>query len=89
MANTKASKKDIRKSARRTERNRVVKTRLKTLRKNALLADAPSAETVSEYASALDKAAKRGIIHPNRVNRQKAAMARKAKAAVAAPSAEG
>ncbi|MFW6354507.1 MAG: 30S ribosomal protein S20, partial [Verrucomicrobiota bacterium] len=67
MANLKSSKKDIRRIARRTERNRAVKSRLKTLRKR-LVAES-SDDNKSAYAAALDKAAKSGVPHPNKVNR--------------------
>ncbi|MGF1484714.1 MAG: 30S ribosomal protein S20 [Opitutales bacterium] len=81
MANTKASKKDIRRITRRTAHNLGIKTRLKTLRKKALFADDASAEEkqtqVNEYAAALDKAAKTGLIHPNKANRQKSRAAKR------------
>jgi len=74
MANLKSSKKDIRRTARRTERNRAVSSRLKTLRKK-VVAD-PSDANKSEYASALDKAVKTGVIHGNKANREKSKIAR-------------
>ena len=85
MANLKSSQKDIRRIERRTARNRVVTTRLKTLHKKVLTAqkdgDATAlAELGRLYSSALDKAAKTGVIHLNKANRQKATMARVAKA---------
>jgi small subunit ribosomal protein S20 len=83
MANTKTSKKDMRRIARRTERNVAVNSRLKTLRKKALFDASSGTEKqaqVSEYAAALDKAAKTGLIHPNKANRQKALAARRLRA---------
>jgi small subunit ribosomal protein S20 len=74
MANLKSSQKDIRRIASRTERNRAVKSRLKTLRKK-LVAE-PTDENKSTYASALDKAAKSNIVHPNKVAREKSKIAR-------------
>ncbi|MCX6876796.1 MAG: 30S ribosomal protein S20 [Verrucomicrobia bacterium] len=71
MANTKSALKRVRQTEVRTERNRADKTRMKTLRKKALAAvaagDAPAAAAaVSTFASVLDKAAKRNLIHPNK-----------------------
>jgi small subunit ribosomal protein S20 len=81
MANIKASKKDIRRIALRTERNRRVKSTLKTLIKkvNAFASnnEADKAREVAiQYVSELDKAAKRSIIHANKASRGKAAVAR-------------
>lgn len=76
MANLQSSKKDIRRIARRTERNLAVKSRLKTLRKKAL--GEASAEDKSAYASALDKAVKAGVLHKNKANTEKAKLAKNA-----------
>ncbi|MBN1403825.1 MAG: 30S ribosomal protein S20 [Opitutales bacterium] len=89
MANIKSSKKDIRRIKTRTERNRVVISRIRTLRKkvlsNATAGEAGALATASgEYSSALDKAAKRGVIHHNKANRIKARVAKLAKAAAPA-----
>ncbi|MCD8483470.1 MAG: 30S ribosomal protein S20 [Verrucomicrobia bacterium] len=73
MANLKSSQKDIRRIARRTERNRAAKSRLKTLRKKVVAN--PTPENKAEYMSALDKAVKNRVIHPNRVNSEKSKMA--------------
>ena len=71
MANTKSAQKRVRQTEVRTERNRADKTRIKTLRKKALAAvaagDKPAAvAAASSFASAVDKAAKRNLVHPNR-----------------------
>jgi len=81
MANNKSSKKDIRRTATRTLRNRAVSSRIKTLAKNAAAsADAESLKkTGSALASALDKAVKKGIVHPNKVSRVKSRLAKTAK----------
>lgn len=75
MANTKSAIKAARKSVRLTERNRGVKTRLKTLRKrlDALLKskDAAAKDAASDYASAMDKAVKSGVVHRNAASRAK------------------
>jgi small subunit ribosomal protein S20 len=61
MANTKSAIKAARKSVRLTERNRGVKTRLKTLRKR-----------LDSLVSAMDKAVKSGVVHRNAASRAKA-----------------
>lgn len=71
MANHKSSIKRARQTIVRTERNRAIKSRIKTLRKSALTAiesgDAEAASKASaELSSAVDKAAKRRVIHPNK-----------------------
>jgi small subunit ribosomal protein S20 len=76
MANLKSSKKDIRRIARRTERNATVRSRVKSLRKK-VLGEAPDADK-SAYASALDKAVKAGVIHKNKASREKAKLAKNA-----------
>lgn len=76
MANLKSSKKDIRRIARRTERNTVQDSRLKTLRKKVIGDCAEADATV--YASALDRAVKSGVIHKNKASREKSKLARKA-----------
>ena len=84
MANLKSSKKDIRRIVKRTVHNRQVRTRLKTLQKkwnSVSSGDDPAAakEVARLYVSALDKAAKKSIIHPNKASRQKSACARNLK----------
>jgi small subunit ribosomal protein S20 len=71
MANTKSAIKRNRQTVTRTERNRAEKSRMKDLRKKTLAAiesgkkeDAVAAS--SKFASVLDKAAKRNLIHPNK-----------------------
>jgi small subunit ribosomal protein S20 len=71
MANTKSALKRVRQTEVRTERNRADKTRMKTLRKKTLAAVAAGDKAVAVSASnilssALDKAAKRNLIHPNK-----------------------
>ncbi len=71
MANHKSSIKRSRQTVVRTERNRAEKSRMKTLRKKALTAiaagDKESASKASaDLSSAVDKAAKRNVIHPNK-----------------------
>lgn len=71
MANHKSSLKRARQTVVRTERNRGVKTRIKTLRKKTLAAvaegDKESAAAANrELTSAVDKAAKTNLFHPNK-----------------------
>ncbi|MDP4610778.1 MAG: 30S ribosomal protein S20 [Opitutales bacterium] len=77
MANTKSALKYIRKTEGRTLRNRQIKSRLKTLAKKVEASvaagdkDAIIAAT-RLYISALDKAAKTGLVHANKIARHKA-----------------
>ena len=76
MANIKSAQKRIRSSEKRREGNLVVKTRVKTARRQtheALSAGAVDVakEAVSSYSSVLDKAVKRGVIKKNTASRRK------------------
>jgi small subunit ribosomal protein S20 len=78
----KSAMKRMRQEERRHLRNVSVKSALKTHAKRVetLMArkDPASAETTLRKAvSALDKAAGKGVIHPNRAARKKAALSRK------------
>ncbi len=71
MANHKSALKRVRQTKTRTERNRARKTVIKTLRKKTLAAvaagDQPAAgQSLAEFSSAVDKAAKKGLIHKNK-----------------------
>lgn len=87
MPNIKAAEKWSRQSEKRTTRNRDAKSRLKTMFKNAVAAnDADSAKTVE---AAYDKAAGKGIVHPNKAARKKSRLAkamRRAASTVAKPA---
>jgi small subunit ribosomal protein S20 len=72
MANTKSAAKRSRQSLTRANQNRGVRTRLRTLQKRVGSATKPDAEQIRGLISALDKAAKRGIIHRNAADRRKA-----------------
>lgn len=82
MPNIKAAVKWVRQSEKRTLRNLDTKTRLKTLFKKAKAAQDPAQASVVE--SQFDKAAHKGIIHPNKAARKKSrlmrALAKQAKA---------
>ena len=83
MANIQSKKKNIRKIAKQTTRNRKVRSTLKTLSKKVSAAETPEAkkEAAQQYVSAVDKAAKVGIIHANKASRHKAQVASLTKAA--------
>ena len=59
--------------------NKIVRTRLKSLVKGIVAGASP--ESAAQVASAADKAAKSGVIHPNKANRIKARLAKKLAAA--------
>ncbi|HKY77702.1 MAG TPA: 30S ribosomal protein S20 [Acidimicrobiia bacterium] len=85
MANIKSQKKRILTNARRQERNKAVRSELKTRVKSADRAATQSAEDVDEQVrkavKALDMAAAKGIIHKNQAaNRKSKLMKRVAKA---------
>ena len=85
MANIKSQKKRILTNAKRQERNKAVRSELKTRIKNADQAATDSAEDTDEAVrravKALDMAAAKGIIHKNQAaNRKSKLMKRVAKA---------
>ena len=76
MPNTKSAERRMRNSARKQLRNHSVKSRLHTLEKNyaAFVAAGKKADATTALRSltaALDKAAKRGVIHPANASRKK------------------
>jgi small subunit ribosomal protein S20 len=85
LPNIKAAEKWVRQSEKRELRNRDVKTRLKTLFKKAKvggeLAAAPAVE------SQFDKAAQKGIIHPNKAARKKSRLVKAIKVTAVAAAA--
>lgn len=86
MPNIKAAEKWVRQTEKRTKRNLDVKTRLKTVYKKA--ATSGETEVVKSVESQFDKAAQKGIIHPNKAARKKSRLAKAAaKAGTAAPAA--
>jgi small subunit ribosomal protein S20 len=72
MANTRSAAKRARQTMKRSLRNRSVVTGLRTMQKTVRSAQTPSPEQIRALVSAIDKAAKRGIIHENAANRRKA-----------------
>ena len=74
MPNIKAAVKWVRQSEKRTQRNLDTKTRLKTLFKKAKAANDPAVS--SSVEAQFDKAARKGIIHPNKAARKKSRLAK-------------
>ena len=74
MPNIKAAEKWVRQSETRTQRNLAAKTKLKTLFKKAVKAS--DAAVTSSVEAQFDKAAQKGIIHPNKAARKKSRLAR-------------
>ncbi|CAN5567996.1 30S ribosomal protein S20 [soil metagenome] len=73
MANTKSAAKRSRQTAKRSLRNRSVLTGLRKMHKRTSSAKGLTDEKgVRDLISAVDKAAKRGIIHRNAAKRRKA-----------------
>ena len=72
MANTRSATKRARQTLKRSLRNRSVVTRLRTMQKQVRSSEAASADQIRAVISAIDKAAKHRIIHPNVANRRKA-----------------
>lgn len=87
MANTKSAGKRARQTAVRTLRNRRVIGRLRRMQKKMSGEATGSTVGVRDMISAIDKAAKLGIIHKNAANRRKARL-KKAASAAPAKSAE-
>jgi small subunit ribosomal protein S20 len=83
LPNIKAAIKWTRQTEKRTVRNLDVKTRLKTLFKKAKAGTVTASSVEAQY----DKAARKGIIHPNKAARKKARLARAIKAAAVAAAA--
>ena len=71
MANSKSAAKRARQSPKRTLRNRSVNNSLRSLSKRHT-AGGGKTEDSRALVSALDKAAKRGVIHKNAAKRRKA-----------------
>ncbi|MGI9086978.1 MAG: 30S ribosomal protein S20 [Chthoniobacterales bacterium] len=83
MANTKSASKRARQTAVRSLRNRSVLTRLRNMHKSIASAEQKDVNSSRALTSAVDKAAKRGIIHRNAANRRKSRL-NKARAAASA-----
>ena len=81
MAHTLSAKKRIRQTETRTAANRATMSRVRTLRKKVIAAvaskDAEAASAAyNDFASAIDKAAKKGTVHANRAANYKSKAAK-------------
>jgi small subunit ribosomal protein S20 len=80
VANTKSAIKRIRQNDKRRLRNRIVRSKVRTVVKSARTTlDAKTGdarEVVAAAIRALDKAVTKGVIHPNTAARKKSALAR-------------
>jgi small subunit ribosomal protein S20 len=76
MANTRSAAKRARQTVKRSLHNRSVVTRLRSMQKQVRSSATPSADQIRTVISAIDKAAKRGIVHPNAAKRRKARLNR-------------
>lgn len=80
MANIKSQIKRNRQNERRHERNKAVRSELKTRTKNAVKAAETGADDVAERLrlalKRIDKAAAKGVIHPNQAARRKSRLVR-------------
>ena len=82
MANIKSQKKRILTNAKAAERNKAVKSELKTRIKNAqtTIGTDDNAEAVRLAVKRIDMAATKGIIHPNAAARKKSRLMHKVNA---------
>ena len=80
MPNIKSAKKRVKVTAKKTLRNRMVKSALRTSVKKfeaAVAADPATAQVqLTATTSAIDKAAAKGVVHKNAANRKKARLAK-------------
>ena len=78
MPTIKSAEKRLRQSKKRRERNRSVKSRIRTGEKRLLAADSTeeAREILQEMYALLDRAAGKGVIHENKAAREKSKLAR-------------
>jgi len=76
MANTKSAAKRARQTSRRVLRNSSMSSEIRTLQKKALSGAKADPNQIRAAMSAIDRAAKRGIIHRNAAIRRKARLAK-------------
>ncbi|MGH9169834.1 MAG: 30S ribosomal protein S20 [Acidimicrobiales bacterium] len=92
MANIKSQIKRDRQNKIRHERNKAVRSELKTRTKNAVRAAEVGAEDTEEFlrlaVKRIDKAAAKGIIHPNQASRRKARLVKHVNALTSEDSGE-
>jgi small subunit ribosomal protein S20 len=89
MANIKSQIKRNRQNAKRHDRNKAVRSELKTRTKTAVAtaqAGEDATEATREAVKRLDKAAAKGVIHKNAAARRKSRLAKRVNAASATAS---
>ena len=85
MANIKSAEKRIHQTARRRQRSRSVRSRLRTSIKEYRAAEEKDrAKLLPETVSEIDRARKKGVLHRNAAARYKSRLAKRAKAAAKA-----
>ncbi len=89
MPNTRSAAKQARASVRKQSRNKSIKSRLHTLERSfeSFVGEKKATEATATYrllTSALDKAAKVQVIHPNTASRKKSRLAARLKLTAAA-----
>jgi len=85
LANLKSSIKDIKRNEANRLRNRSAKSAMKTFVKKAIAADSETLQQAVNMAiKSIDKAAQRGIIHPNQAARRKSRLVKSINAKLAA-----
>jgi small subunit ribosomal protein S20 len=87
LANTKSAIKRIRSNARKRLRNRMVMARTRTamrVARESLETDQPNEASIREAISQLDRAATKGVIHPNNAARRKSRLVKRLNAVTAA-----
>ncbi len=84
MAHTMSARKRVRQNHRRNERNKPFRTRaaraVRDAREAIEAGDSDAADRIREAQSALDRAARRNIIHPNTASRSKSRLVKSLKA---------
>jgi small subunit ribosomal protein S20 len=83
LPNIKAAKKWAKQSEKRETRNKAAKSSLKTIFKRAVASQ--QAEAAGSVESAYDKAAAKGVIHPNKAARKKSRLVAAMRRAATAP----
>ncbi len=80
MANIKSQIKRNRQTIKRQERNKGVRSEMKTRKRNALAAASEGGDTkeaLSQAMSAIDRAANRGVIHKKKAARDKSRLVKR------------
>lgn len=87
MPNIKSAMKRVKVTEKKNLRNRMIKSATRSVVKNydvAIASGTADAALLSQTASAIDKAASKGVMHKNAANRKKARMAKRLNKATAA-----